>query len=56
MTRIGKQQERRHRYPHKRKAPAIKTGSKKDNLEKGYKEHVNALGNEEKVFFIPKIK
>ena len=53
MTRIGKQQERRNRYPHKRKAPVAKTGPRKDNLPLGYKAHANCLeGN----VFIPKIK
>lgn len=42
MTRIGKQQERRNRSPRKRKAPSIKTGPKKDQLPKGYKEHANS--------------
>ena len=54
MTRIGKQQERRHRYPRKRKAPQKKTGPKKDNLKLGYKEHVNALDNTQA--FIAKVK
>jgi hypothetical protein len=54
MTRIGKQEERRHVYPHKRKAPAAKTGPRKDNLPLGYKEHDNAL-EDSKMVFIPKI-
>ncbi len=55
MTRIGKQEERRHKNPKKRKPPSYnKTGAKKDNLEKGYKEHANALSDENA--FIPKIK
>ena len=55
MTRTGKQEERRHRYPHKRKAPAEKTGPRKDNLPLGYKEHENALETEQTTF-IPKIR
>jgi hypothetical protein len=55
MTRIGKQEERRMKCPKKRKPPTYnKTGAKKDNLEKGYKEHVNALNGT--YAFIPKIK
>ena len=55
MTRIGKQEERRHRSPKKCKAPAEKSGSKKDNLPKGFKEHANAL-SEKEYAFVPKIK
>ncbi len=55
MTRLGKQEERRHQNPKKRKPPTYsKTGPKKDNLEKGYKEHANALTDT--LAFIPKIK
>ena len=55
MTRISKQEERRMQYPKKRK-PMIskKTGKKKDNLEKDYREHVNAFIGE--CAFIPKVK
>jgi len=55
MTRISKQEERRKQHPKKRK-PVIfkKTGTKKDNLEKNYKEHINALNSD--YAFIPKIK
>jgi len=55
MTRISKQAERRarsHRKRHVSMAP--KTGPKKDNLEKGYKEHINTLSS--KNVFIPKVK
>ena len=55
MTRIGKQEERRHQYPHKRKSPSVKTGSRKDNLPLGYKEHSNGL-EDSKTVFIPKIR
>jgi|APSaa5957512622_1039677.scaffolds.fasta_scaffold02635_2 hypothetical protein len=57
MTRMGKKEERRNQYPHKRKAPSVKTGSKKDNLPLGYKERSNALeGDIAKEAFIAKIK
>lgn len=55
MTRISKQAERRarsHRKRHVSMAP--KTGPKKDNLEKGYRDHENALNS--KQAFIPKVK
>lgn len=55
MTRVGKQQERRNKCPRKRTPLfAEKTGSKKDHLPKGYKEHSNAL--EDQGIFIAKIK
>ncbi len=55
MTRIGKKAERRAISPRKHKNPSVKTGSKKDNLSKGFKEHANAHSSEANVF-IPKIK
>lgn len=55
MTRIGKQEERRNRCPRKRKTSfATKTGPKKDNLNLGFREHLNAL--EDTSVFIAKIK
>ena len=55
MTRMGKQEERRNQNPKKRSLKIFKkTGSKKDNLKNGYKEHENALNS--KIAFIPKIK
>jgi len=42
MVRMSKQGERRAQNPHKTKYPSKKTGSLKDNLPKGYKEHTNA--------------
>ncbi|MFA6118967.1 MAG: hypothetical protein WCT85_06295 [Parachlamydiales bacterium] len=55
MTRISKQEERRSVSPKKRKKLiSKKTGPKKDNLKMGYKEHLNALENQNA--FIPKIK
>lgn len=57
MVRISKQEERRQRSPHRRRAPAKKTGSLKDNLELGYKSHANAVeGDLAHSLFIPKIK
>lgn len=55
MVRMSKQGERRNRSPYKTKYPAAKTGSKKDNLAKGYKEHENVspIAN---TIFIPKVK
>lgn len=54
MTRMGKQEERRHKNPKKRKKTIFeKTGPKKDNLKNGYKEHLNAVNIEN--CFIPKI-
>ncbi|MDN3506284.1 MAG: hypothetical protein P0S96_03545 [Simkaniaceae bacterium] len=56
MTRISKQAERRAKCPRKCKPPQPKTGAKKDNLPKGFKEHSNALeGDIAKTFFVPKI-
>jgi len=55
MSRVSKQEERRAMSPKKRKYRIFeKTGSKKDNLQKGYKEHVNALESTE--IFIGKVK
>lgn len=56
MTRMSKQSERRSQNPKKRRPNlSKKSGPKKDNLVKGYKEHVNALDASSKCF-IPKIK
>lgn len=54
MTRISKKGERRHRSPRKTKAPAAKTGAKKDNLPLGYREHSNTVSMSGT--FIPKIR
>lgn len=55
MTRMSKQEERRNQNPKKRKLLLVKkTGSKKDNLAKGYKEHENAING--LYAFVPKIK
>lgn len=54
VVRIAKQAERRARFPRKTKAPAKKTGPKKQNA---YVMHTNAVeGDLAKVVFIPKIK
>ena len=57
MTRMSKKGKRRNVCPKKRTyvSPALKTGSKKDNLPKGFKEHVNTFESEQ-VVFIPKVK
>jgi len=55
MTRISKQAERRAICPKKRRPSfAKKTGPKKDNFVKGYKEHENVAQNQN--VFIPKVK
>lgn len=57
MVRISKKSERRNRSPRKNRAPSEKTGSLRDNLPKGFKEHANALDGEvAATAFIPKIK
>ncbi|MBS0621820.1 MAG: hypothetical protein JSR80_02535 [Verrucomicrobia bacterium] len=57
MTRVSKQQERRHQSPRRPKAPQVKTGPKKDHLEKGYRQHQNALtGETASAKFIGKVK
>lgn len=57
MTRMSKQGERRAQFPRKNKNPMPKTGSKKDNLKLGFKEHANAVNSEMAgSYFIPKIK
>lgn len=57
MVRISKQEERRHRCPHRTRAPSPKTGPLKDNLPMGFKEHTNAVEGEiSQSTFIPKIK
>lgn len=57
MVRISKQSERRNTSPRRCRAPAEKTGPRKDNLPSGYKEKQNALEGEIAAqAFIPKIK
>lgn len=57
MTRISKQEKRRKMYPRKRKINlSKKTGPKKDDLEMGFRVHVNALNsNPKENVFIAKI-
>ncbi|NGX37582.1 MAG: hypothetical protein K1000chlam2_00738 [Chlamydiae bacterium] len=57
MTRMSKKGERRGMCPRRTRAPEPKTGPKKDNLPKGFKEHQNACeGDFAKAIFIPKIQ
>jgi len=57
MVRISKQAERRSASPRKCRAPSPKTGSKKDALTLGFKEHANALtGDIAQQAYIPKIR
>lgn len=57
MTRISKQNERRHVSPRRTKKPMPKTGPLQDKLPLGFKAHANAIEGElaQKVF-IPKIR
>ncbi len=58
MTRISKQGKIKNRCPHKHKKMIVeKTGSKKDQLPKGFKERTNALALDAPQYltFIPKI-
>lgn len=57
MTRTSKQAERRAMSPRKHRTPGVKTGSKKDNLPKGYREHSNAIDADLKeTIFVGKVK
>ncbi len=57
MVRLSKQKERRMKSPRKSKVPGVKTGTRKDNLPTGFKEHPNALEGElATIGFIPKIR
>jgi len=56
MTRVSKK-DRLKRCPRKPRYGSTKTGSKKDNLPKGFKEHANVFSGETAhATFIPKIK
>lgn len=55
MVRISKQAEKRNKCPKRCRAPAVKTGPKKENLPQGFKPHANAVETNGLVF-IPKIK
>ncbi len=57
MVRISKQSEKRAMSRRRPRPPSLKTGAKKNNLPKGYKEHPNALEGElAQSAFIPKIR
>lgn len=56
MVRISKQGERRSRSHRKHRAPSPQSGPKKDNLQKGFKPHLNALeGEVANTIFIGKV-
>lgn len=56
MVRISKQQERRSVSRRRPSRPGKKTGSKKDALTKGYKEHLSGFDQGLSTgIFIPKI-
>ncbi len=55
MTRVGKQEERRNKSPRRPRREGPKTGPKKDNLPKGFKEHANVADSTLKCF-ISKVK
>lgn len=54
MVRISKKDRLKH-CPRKPKYPAPKTGALKDNLPKGFKEHANALPDDQ-VIYVAKVK
>lgn len=57
MVRVSKQQERRMTSPRRPSLKKTKTGPKVDLLEKGFKQHSNAIkGAESQLVFIPKIR
>jgi hypothetical protein len=57
MTRMSKQNERRHVSPRRTRNPSPKTGPLKDNLPLGFKQHANAIPSDAQgLAFIPKIK
>jgi len=57
MTRQSKQGERRAISPRRPRPPSPKTGSKKDSLPLGFKEHENAMSGEMSTGrFFPKVK
>lgn len=56
MTRMSKQGERRSVSPRRRRVPGPKTGPKRDNLPRGFREHQNAVaGTAAQQLFIPKV-
>jgi len=57
MVRISKQSEKRKQSPRRCRFPSPKTGSLKDNLPLGYKQHENGLQAEGNTsIFIGKVK
>lgn len=57
MIRISKQAERRSQSRRRTRFPSPKTGSLKDQLPLGYKEHVNGFQKEKNTsIFIGKVK
>lgn len=57
MVRISKQLERRNQSPRKPRSPGKKTGPRKDNLPKGYREHLNAVeGDQASRCYIGKVR
>ncbi len=57
MTRMSKQGERRAVSHRRRRAPSPKTGPKRDNLEFGYRIHLNGLNPDSLAGrFIPKVR
>lgn len=57
MVRLSRQTKQRHVSNRRPKKPQAKTGPKKDTLQKGYKEHENALSSRIEVqAFIPQIR
>ncbi len=57
MVRLSKKSRDRSVSPRRTKAPMPKTGPKKDALNKGFKEHANALTGTQAATsaFIPKL-
>lgn len=57
MTRKSKQARRRAVSPRRHRAPSLKTGSKRDALEFGYRVHKNAVCVDDSPMnrFIPKM-
>ena len=57
MTRMSKQNERRAVSRRKHRAPSPKSGTKKDNLPKGFREHPNAVdGDLASSVFVGKVR
>ena len=54
MVRLSKKTRDRSVSPRRPKAPQVKTGPKKDALNKGFREHANAIADSQNTF-IPKL-